>query len=57
MIYLAYTLLLLFFNEGNQDRDAKGAGAWRKEQMQRPWKMMPILLRQIFAIILWIRKL
>ena len=35
-----FNLVALFIIEGSQDRNSIGAGTWRQELMQRPWRVL-----------------
>ena len=37
-VYFAYTWVLLFITEGNQDRNSNTARSRRQELMERPWR-------------------
>jgi hypothetical protein len=37
-VYSAYTSTSLFITRGSQDWNSHGAGTWRQELMQRPWR-------------------
>jgi hypothetical protein len=41
-VYLTYTSISLFTNEGSWGRNSNNAGTWRQELMQTPWRVLLI---------------
>ena len=43
-IYSAYTSTLLYVTKGSQDRNSHRARTWRQDLMQKPWRVLFIVL-------------